>query len=511
MSSYTQKTRNIHYVSAAPQNLPPTLRSWGRPATVGERIVKKILALSVWTLVTGLAGLGFAQENYSTAWSGHKNVIVNTSPVQGGASVAGNVLNFPVLVRLGAADSNIFKQSLAAGADLRFTKANNTTRLSHQVEAWNGAGRSAAIWVLMDTVYGNHNAQYIRLHWGNASAADSSRGAQVFRTAQGFASVWHMNAATANADELDATANNLTAVQVASPTAVPGQIGGAREANGSSSYFTVPNSATTLNFPTFGNYTVSAWVNSPLNVNGTVLSKHDQSYALKLNGSGGEWEFFEFEGGVGWKAVTTPATPSVWQHIVGVQNGANAAIYLDGQLIDTDIYVECNNCPGDRNEAVDLALGAEPTGTGFRRYFPGVLDEVRLASVTRNADWAKLEYESQKTGQSMVKLLDTVPVSIAAKVPMASADFSVKASGNGLLFRMDAKGASSARITLVDMWGRTVWSRTADLHASAMITWDGRTVAGGIASQGVYAARVMLLDAYGKVMRTTDRKVPLTR
>jgi hypothetical protein len=471
--------------------------------------MKKILMLSVLALG---ASLGFAQENYSGAWGGHKNVILNTSNVTGGAGVAGNVLNFPVLVRLGTADSNVFKTSLTTGADLRFTKANNTTRLAHQVESWNVAGRSAAIWVLVDTVYGGRDVQHIRLHWSNGAAADSSNGAQVFRTNSGFAAVYHMNGAGASSNESDATANGLTAMQVSDPAATTGQIAGARETNGSSSYFNVANSAAPLNFPLYGNFTVSAWVNATLASHGTILSKHDLSYALKLNNGGAEWEYFEYEANTGWMAVVGSAAGNTWQHVVGVQNGTQASLYIDGLLVSDVVNTTCGSCASDRNEGTDLAIGAEPTTGAPRRYLASILDEVRLAGVSRNADWVKLEYENQKTGATMVKVLDTIPPSsIAGKLPTASNGFSVKASGNGLVFRMDAKDASAARITLVDMWGRTVWSRTGALPGAGTIAWDGRTTGGQIASQGVYAVRVNLLNAQGKTVRLIERKVPLTR
>src|SRR5690606_23827454 len=108
---------------------------------------------------------------------------------------------------LGTADSNIFKEAKGNGADIRFTKANNTTRIQHQIEKWDSAERAAAVWVRVDTVYGNRNNQLFRLHWGNAAAVDSSKGSAVFDTAAGFRAVWHMND-TGNVP--DATVRGLT-------------------------------------------------------------------------------------------------------------------------------------------------------------------------------------------------------------------------------------------------------------------------------------------------------------
>src|SRR5690606_17841281 len=116
---------------------------------------------------------------------------------------------------------------------LRFTKSDNTTRIAHQIERWDSAGRSAAVWVRVDTVYGNRNNQRVRMHWGNAAAADSSRGSAVFDTAGGFRAVWHMNE---TGDVADETGRGMTAVANGTPGAVAGVIGGARSFNGSSGY-----------------------------------------------------------------------------------------------------------------------------------------------------------------------------------------------------------------------------------------------------------------------------------
>jgi Concanavalin A-like lectin/glucanases superfamily/Domain of unknown function (DUF2341) len=468
----------------------------------------KSLPLAALAFMSVGATASMAQENYATAWSGHKNVILNTSSTQGGAGVTANVTGFPVLVRLGAADSAIFTQALSTGADLRFTKANNTTRLPHQIESWNAAGRTAAVWVLVDTVYGNRNAQYIRMHWGNASAADSSRSTQVFRTAAGFQAVWHMSGATDVANENDATGNAFTATAVNNPMPAAGVVGGARQFSGSQYFNTTGTESGPLNFPVNGNYTISAWINPvELAAHGVIVSKHDRQYAMKLD-QNNNLEFFEFNGG--WNAVNAFADQGTWRHAVGIQRGAEAELYLDGMRVDFGII---NTASGNtRVENIQVVIGAEPTSaTAFRRYFIGLIDELRMSDVSRSADWVRLEYENQKTGSTMVKLLDTVPTSLARAMRAGEAGLGVKAYAGGLAFNITDRTASKARVTLVDMWGRTVWSQVADVRNGRTVVWNGRTLGGQPAAQGVYAVRVNLLDEKGASYRVVERKVPLTR
>lgn len=455
-----------------------------------------------------------AQENYAANWSGHKNVILNTSNVQGGANVAGDVTNFPVLVRLGAADSAIFSQAKADGSDLRFTKADDATRLPHQIESWNSAGRSAAVWVLVDTVRGNVNNQHIRMHWGNASAADSSSGAQVFRTAHGFQAVWHMNGASASSDEADATANGLTATQNANPATATGMIAGARNiansGNTVSQYFNVAGSAAALDFPEGGNYTISAWVNlNSAEAHATLVSKHDMAYALKLN-SGSTWEFFEFASGSGWNAVNGYAgEPGIWQLVMGVQDGFEAAFYLNGERIDGGVMNTGNG--GSRNTGIDLLIGAEPqTASTRRRPFDGIADEIRIASVSRNANWARLEYENQKPGQTLVRLLDTVPALVSiAPAAGARQGLSMSPSHGGATFRVLDARAATARVEILDLQGRVVWSHRG--AAARAIVWNGSGANGRRAAQGLYMVRAGLFDAVGAKVASFEGRLPLTR
>jgi hypothetical protein len=466
-------------------------------------------------LLSAIAAMGSiqAQENYVSSWTGHKNVILNTNTVQGGAGVTGNVYNFPVLVRLGTADSLIFNQSKAGGADLRFTKANNTTRLPHQIESWNAAGRSAAVWVLVDTVRGMRNNQYIRMHWGNSAANDSSSGTQTFRTAHGFQAVWHMNGASATSNESDATANALTATQNSSPATATGMIAGARNIANSGTtvtqYFNVANSASPLNFAEMGNYTISAWVNLNSVANhATVVSKHDLAYALKTNQSG-TWEFFEFSGG-SWNAVNgNGAETGTWQLLMGVQNGGDMAFYQNGQRVDGGVINTSGG--GSHSMDQDMLIGAEPqTATTRRRPLDGIVDEVRIASASRNADWAKLEYENQKPGQSLVRLLDTVPpLSISPARGFGAAGFTMLASGGGAVFRVVDPRAASLRLEVMDLQGRSVWSYRG--AAADPVAWDGVNLSGKRAAQGLYMVRVDLFDASGAKAGTLERRLPLTR
>src|SRR5688572_7662794 len=101
---------------------------------------------------------GIASAQY-TAWTGTRNIVLNTSAT--GANITGNVTKFPVLVRLTNDEVAIITAAKPGGADIRFSKSNGTTALPYQIDTWEPFG--AAIWVLVDTVYGNNATQHIKM------------------------------------------------------------------------------------------------------------------------------------------------------------------------------------------------------------------------------------------------------------------------------------------------------------------------------------------------------------
>jgi len=393
-----------------------------------------------------------AQEVYTT-WSGHKNVILNTAA--SGANVASTVTGFPVLVRLGTADSSIFIQSVGRGADLRFTKANNTTRLPHQIERWDSAGKSAAIWVLVDSVRGNVNNQNIRLHWNKSGAADSSKGAAVFPTTGGFQAVWHMSKGDTSG-ELDATSNgyNLSSAGAAAarPTNNPsGIIGPARSfASGSSQYMVALNTANSaLNFQYGGPFTLSAWINPNTNGQRIIVGKSDLQYALQTNATS-NYEGCDVQSSWDCAFADVPATGQ-WSHFVYSRPSVDTGIlYVNGVLAGTFTGA---GPAATRNTAYNVTVGAMASGTApvtntagtKSRYWDGSIDEIRLQNVARDSNWIWLEYQNQKAAQTLVSLSDTVPA--FAVSPSITSSPASKSIAQGATVKFGAAATGSGTLT----------------------------------------------------------------
>ena len=160
---------------------------------------------------------------------------------------------------------------------------------------------------------------------------------------------------------------------------------------------------------------------------------------------------------------------------------------------------------------IGVQSGASPSGT-FTRYWNGSLDEIRLQSRARSANWIKLEYANQRpAGQNLVAF--TQPTSINGKggnnaLVAGGLGMSVKPASNGLMFSIQGAAAGDkAVLNLVDMWGRTVFNGA---FSGQKLSWNGLSNNGQSVSAGIYIARVHVVDAKN-VSKSLEMRVPFTR
>ncbi|MCD6024606.1 MAG: hypothetical protein K0Q91_1522, partial [Fibrobacteria bacterium] len=64
-------------------------------------------------------------------------------------------------------------------------------------------------------------------------------------------------------------------------------------------------------------------------------------------------------------------------------------------------------------------------------------------------------------------------------------------------------------LSLVDMWGRTVFSSAFDQNGQ--LAWTGASNNGRDVSAGIYIARVTVVDGQNKLRKVLEHKVPFTR
>ena len=286
---------------------------------------------------------------------------------------------FPLLVRING-DFLDFSQCKADGADIRFS-AEDGAPLPFRIEEWDSAGRSAAIWVRIPRIAGNAR-QVLRIHWGNPGAEAASDGKAVFHATNGFCSVWHMDGTVA-----DDTGSVESKDEGTSPTR--GIVGEARHLAGGQGVFAGSDIAT---YPKgMGPMSTSAWFRAD-RVNGTVVAwgKEKRPAKVMMNFLSPPRIAIQcyFADVQAERALAT----GEWYHVVHTYSPKDSRVYINGVL------------DGKSTPELDIPeTSALWIGGWYGNYnFVGDVDEVRIASVARSADWVRLEYENQKPMQTAV-------------------------------------------------------------------------------------------------------------
>jgi len=331
-----------------------------------------------------------------------------------GADVSGQVYDFPVLVRLDAADFD-FGEAKIDGGDVRFLKPDNTP-LHFEIERWDAIHQKAAIWVRVDTIFGNDSSHFIIMYWGNANATGISSSAAVFDTARGFTGVWHMNTMplSSQGDSTgvlkDATANTINGSARGAMTnsaVVEGQNGLCTNFDGNNDFFNLGNSAA-LNIVT--SITLEAWIRptqypdsssvDTFNSNdGIIIGKYD-AYTLEFQRDG-NLETVDFFKNLGANKKLSSMTLNIglntWHYAAVSYDGNMLKIFYNGQIINSFAISD------QLNISVENALiGYIEKYPGRDRFFTGDIDEVRISHIARSEDWIKLCMMNQQKDNVLI-------------------------------------------------------------------------------------------------------------
>jgi hypothetical protein len=369
-----------------------------------------------------------------SGWNYTRDVYVNTTPSNGGASVAATVTRFPLLVRLTAANSgSLFTQASAGGEDVRFTALSGTI-LPHEIEYWNASAQQAAIWVLVDTVRGLSTTN-IRMHWGRPGIASASNGPAVFETSNGFVGAWHLGNATGANPRPGSVAGSPNAIVRNAAAPVTGIIGlaetlgpmpgfeGQPSSNVNGRYIDLGRNQAFQNnnyagFSSFNNgFTFSIWLQptahiafarimniSPDSASSAGLSTVENRMVMLLRQNQTDppnlsvrW-LTGMAGDQGNLFNGPSYTLNQWTQLVVVKPAGNsqATVYKDGQVYGTTAGFAANATNVARNTVWIGRTGAND------QYYTGLVDNVTMSNAARSAEFVKLGYETQRAGATAV-------------------------------------------------------------------------------------------------------------
>ena len=187
---------------------------------------------------------------------------------------------------------------------------------------------------------------------------------------------------------VDSSVSSSTGTLVGGPTWTVGRLAGALNFNGAS-YVSVANQ-TPYNIT--GNITVAAWikVTSFTKAWQAVVTKGDGAWRLIRNGTNNSL-CFAIDGGpstvFGNKDVVNDGQ---WHHAVGVYDGSNTYLYIDGTLDASFPWTGAV-----LTDAYNVFIGENAQATG--RQFNGLIDDVRVYNVALSASQISALYYQSTT------------------------------------------------------------------------------------------------------------------
>jgi len=298
-----------------------------------------------------------------------------------------------------------FSQAHPQGWDIRFAGKDGRF-LAHEIESWEPAKKRAAIWVRLDSVPGGGGGRFIRMYWGNASAANASSGPAVFARRAGFCGVWHLNERANSSpqgyQDASENGNHATGTAMQPGSEVEAIAGNGQTFDGTSTYL---DAGTDSSLRATTSLTLEAWVRAGTLIDhANIISKAFTSetaphyeFGLTL-GLSGNFRLVVTTGGQE-SPVYTPdnqVATEQWFHLVGTYDGSKCTVFVNG------VPVAGNPLTG----SIDAFGGSLRIGNYQRNptfTFHGVLDEVRVSNQARSADYVLLSYANQKPGSTLLE------------------------------------------------------------------------------------------------------------
>ncbi len=341
--------------------------------------------------------IGGSVNWYNSSWQNRKKITLNNT------ASSENLVDFPILVSLTSNEID-YSKTKNAGEDIRFTDPDGTTLLSYEIEKWDESATST-VWVKVPQINANSATDHIYVYYNNTGASDAQNVNSVWNSNYRF--VQHLEeSGTCATSFTDSTSNALSGScnNTPAPT-TSGKNGNARDFVPADSDNIILVDATD---PTA--YTYSMWVKPDDATSRGLFVRTDSggptvSYSHELRQtSGGKFEHYFFDGGLKSTTGTTDISAGTWYYVtIAATNSGTGKLYVNGALEGSPAVVSTLWTGGDR-----YYIGADSGGT--TSHADGIIDEVRMSSVERSADWIEAEYVNMNGSMNTYGTEENLPV-----------------------------------------------------------------------------------------------------
>jgi hypothetical protein len=318
-----------------------------------------------------------------------------------------NIANFPVLVdttNWAAAYKDPLKTAPtghvqnANGYDIIFRDTSDL-QLDHEIEKYDGATGTLIAWVRVPILAYNADTT-IYMYYGNSLVTTpTARPTGVWNS--GYKGVWHLSETSGTHYDSTGNNNDSTSVTVTTQGSAAGKIDGADFFDGSptnTDYITVANTGSSLDVGQA--FTLEAWIKRDgTGVDGLLTKAYSDQYSFKLAIDGSDRLEMYVNTGSGYNSVADGTlNDTAWHYVGGYSDGSNLKVFFDGAVLGGAGATPAS-IPYDSGGGY---IGAGRWSSNPTDYFDGIIDEVRISNVARDACWIGTGYNNQSTPDTFV-------------------------------------------------------------------------------------------------------------
>jgi hypothetical protein len=361
----------------------------------------------------------------------------------------GSLSDFPALISLSgdwlksvSNGGNIYKSD---GWDIIFRESDGRTHLDHEIEKYDGNTGTIVAWVRIPSLAKDIDTQ-IYMYYGNCDIPAATENPTAVWS-NGYKGVWHLKETpTVDSqayDSISSPNNGMFEASMTSGDQQSGQIDGSIDFDGTDDYVEVPHIDNYL----LDNGTVSFWfMANNVTTNQGLFSKDSESFDtgghILLN--------IETDSTIRARLQSTAATTeiyssaitsSTWYLLTFSFGSGGMKLYLNDGTPVTDTYTGgLGTTSGGTGNFEPIALGANSSlsddlvVTPVQDFLSGQIDEVRISSVERDADWINTSYNNQNDPTKDAACTDNGFICVGsqeADPPTAVSLISFSAQGQG--------------------------------------------------------------------------------
>ncbi|MFX1249760.1 MAG: DUF2341 domain-containing protein, partial [Promethearchaeota archaeon] len=337
-----------------------------------------------------------------------KTITVDASQVSG----VGTLSNFPLLLNLSDADLADMSKVQSDGADILFTDTLGT-KFDYEIEYFdqtgNGTHAQLVAWVKIPSLSGTSDTN-ITMYYGNNAVQNQDNPSSVW--SNNYVSVWHLSEDPSGVSPqiLDSTSNSFDGTSVGGMTGsdlVSGQIHQSLDFDGSDDYINV---GTPSSLKLTSAFTIEGWYNgmtdtslddrAPIYMNGFSWSGNIGIRVEGFHDSVDKRARITYGNGTGVSSIESDnnIAENTWTHLVTTYDGTTIKLFING-------IKQINEETGTIAYNTDAAtIGGSLENSEHR--FNGSLDEIRISSVARSADWILTEYRNQNDTTTFYSISD---------------------------------------------------------------------------------------------------------